>query len=94
MYGLYFLNIESSDHKSIYNINNKKFKSNDLNPTYFWHCRLGHINEKRISRLHKDGLLDSFDYESFESCESYLLGKLKNTHFSGKDERATELLSS
>ena len=93
MNGLYVLNLESSDYKSVYNINTKKFKSNDLNPTYFWHCRLGHINEKRISRLHKDGLLDSFDFESFESCESCLLGKMTKAPFSGKGERATELLS-
>ena len=34
------------------NITTMKFKSNDLNSTYLWHCRLGHINEKRISKLH------------------------------------------
>ena len=64
MNGLYVLNFDESDHKSIYNINTKRLKSNNLNPTYFWHCRLGHINEKRISKLHQDGLLDSFDFES------------------------------
>ena len=34
------------------NITTKKFKSNNLNSTYLWHCRLGHINEKHISKLH------------------------------------------
>ena len=76
MNGLYILNFDESGHKSIYNINTKRFKSNSLNPTYFWHCRLGHINEKRISKLHQDGLLDSFDFESYESCESCLMGKI------------------
>ena len=37
--GLYVLNLEQP--KPIYNINTKRFKSNDLNLTYFWHCRLG-----------------------------------------------------
>ena len=57
--GLYILNLEQP--KPIYNIDTKRFKSNDLNPTYFWHCRLGHVNEKRILKLHKDGLIHSFD---------------------------------
>ena len=73
--GLYLLNLDESDVKSVYNINNKLFKSNDLNQTFIWHCRLGHINEKRISKLHQDGLLNSFDFESYETCDSCLLEK-------------------
>ncbi|KAL1189337.1 Retrovirus-related Pol polyprotein from transposon TNT 1-94 [Cardamine amara subsp. amara] len=42
--GLYVLN----QSMPVYNINTKRFKSNDENPTFLWHCRLGHINEKRI----------------------------------------------
>lgn len=45
--GLYVLDLDTP----IYNINTKRFKSNDMNHTYLWHCRLGHINENRISRL-------------------------------------------
>jgi transposase InsO family protein len=86
--GLYILDLESS----IYNINTKRFKSNDLNPTYLWHCRLGPINEKRISRLHTDGLLDSFDFESYEICESCLLGKMTKAPFTKRSERASDLL--
>jgi hypothetical protein len=59
--------------KSVCNINVKRARLNDLNPTFIWQCRLGQINEKRIERLHKDGLLSSFDFESFDTCESYLL---------------------
>ena len=44
----------------IYNINAKRSKINDSNQTYLWYCRLGHIREKHISKLHKDGILDSF----------------------------------
>ncbi|MCQ7222035.1 DDE-type integrase/transposase/recombinase [Salmonella enterica] len=88
MNGLYILDMENP----IYNINTKRLKSNELNPTYLWHCRLGHINESRLSQLHKDGLLDSFDFESYETCESCLLGKMTKTPFSGHSERATDLL--
>ena len=89
--GLYILNIEDTSEKSIYNIESKKIKS-DLNTTYLWHCRLGHINEKPISKLQQNGLLNSFDYESFETCESCLLEKMTKTPFTGQSERANELL--
>ena len=77
----------------VYNINSKKQKSNDLNPTYLWHCRMGHINQKRIQKLQKDGILTSFDYESFDVCESCLLGKMTKSPFTGKGERANDLLA-
>ena len=44
--GLYILDLENL--KPIYNIDTKQVKSNELNPTYFWHCHLRHVNEKRI----------------------------------------------
>ncbi|KAL1194887.1 Retrovirus-related Pol polyprotein from transposon TNT 1-94 [Cardamine amara subsp. amara] len=86
--GLYVLNQEVP----VYNISTKIFKSNDSNPTFLWHCRLGHINEKHIQKLHSDGLLNSFDYESYEKCESCLLGKMTKAPFTGQSERASELL--
>jgi hypothetical protein len=49
--GLYVLDLED---KFVYNINAKWAQLNHLNPTFIWHCCLGHINEKRIERLHKD----------------------------------------
>jgi hypothetical protein len=63
-----------------------------LNSTFIWHCRLGHINEKRIERLHKDGLLNSFDFKSFDTCESCLLGKMTKAPFTGQSERESDLL--
>ena len=62
------------------------------NQTYLWHCRLGHINEKRISKLHKDGYLDKFDFESYEECKSCLIGKMAKAPFTGQDESYTERL--
>jgi hypothetical protein len=43
--GLYALNLED---KYVCNINTKMTQLNDLNPTFFWHYRLGHINEKHV----------------------------------------------
>ena len=90
--GLYVMNLQKSNNSHVYNITTKKFKSNDLNSTYLWHCRLGHINEKRISKLHQVGLLNSFDFESYDTCESCLLGKMTKDPFTGHSERANELL--
>ena len=81
-----------SNNSHVYNITTKKFKSNDLNSTYLWHCHLGHINEKSISKLHQVGLLNSFYFESYDTCESYLLGKMTKDPFTGHSERANELL--
>ena len=86
--GLYVLNLQSP----IYNLNTKRLKSVESNQTYLWHCRLGHINEKRISKLHKDGLLESFDLESIDTCEACLLGKMTTTPFTKVGERASDLL--
>ena len=90
--GLYILNHDNPNAKAIYNIDTKRFRSNDLNTTYLWHCRLGHINEKRISKLHQDGLLHSFDFESYKVCESCFLGKMTKAPFTGHSERVDDLL--
>jgi hypothetical protein len=87
--GLYILDLED---KSVCNINIKRAQLSDLNPTFIWQCRLGHINEKRIERLHKDSFLSSFDFESFDTCESCLLAKMTKSPFTGQSERAKDLL--
>jgi hypothetical protein len=86
---LFILNLDDSP---IYNISTKRPQLNDLNPTYMWHCRLGHISKKRMKKLHEDGLLSSFDFESYETCESCLLGKMTKMPFTGFPERASDLL--
>jgi hypothetical protein len=87
--GLYVLDLEDN---YVCNINVKKVRLNDLNPTFIWHCRLGHINKKRIERLHNDGLLNSFDFESFDTCESCLLEKMTKAPFTSQSERVSDLL--
>ena len=87
--GLYILDVENH----VFNLNTKQPKIDDLRNSYMWHYRLGHINEKHMNKLYKNGYLGSFDYESFDTCESCLLGKMTKTPFTGKGERSTELLS-
>ncbi|KAK8557934.1 hypothetical protein V6N12_010157 [Hibiscus sabdariffa] len=77
---------------TIYKISTKRLKTNDSNQTYLWHCRLDHISERRISKLHKDGLLDPFVFEQMDGCESCLLGKMTKALFNGKGKRASDLL--
>ena len=63
-------------------------KQDDMKSSYLWHCHLGHINERRMTKLHKDGSLGSFDYESYDTCESCLLCKMTKLPFKGKGEHA------
>ena len=63
-----------------------------MKSSYLWHCRRGHISERRMTKLQKCGSLGSFDYESFDTCESCLLGKMTKLLFKGKVERASGLL--
>jgi hypothetical protein len=87
--GLYVLDLED---KSLCNINEKRTQLNDLNPTFNWNCPLGHINEKHIERLYKDSLLSSFDFESFDTCESCLHEKMTKVPFTYQSERTSDLL--
>ena len=45
-----------------------------------------------MKKLHADGLLESLDYESFDTCEPCLMGKMIKTLFFGTTERANDLL--
>ena len=51
-----------------------------------WHCRLGHVNKKRIAQLQKDGVLESFNLREDDTCESCLLGKMTKSPFTGTCE--------
>ena len=54
--------------------------------------RLGHIGVKRMKKLHADELLELLHYESLDSCEPCLMGKMTKTPFFGTMERANDLL--
>ena len=79
----------SLNDSSIYNVDSSKV---NLDKTFLWHCRLGHINKKRIAKLQLEGGLESFDVTSFDECESCLLGKMTKAPFTGNCERSKDLL--
>ncbi|GJT46782.1 retrotransposon protein, putative, ty1-copia subclass [Tanacetum coccineum] len=76
---------------STFNVSNKRAK-HALDSYYLWHCRLGHINKKRIDKLQRDGILQSTHDESLEKCKSCISGKMASKPFSHQVERAKDLL--
>jgi hypothetical protein len=76
----------------INSVDAKRCKLNDDNTMYMWHCCLGHISVKRMKELHKDGLLESLDFDSLNRCEPCLMGKMNKTPFTCFVERVTNLL--
>ncbi|KAJ9563088.1 hypothetical protein OSB04_008248 [Centaurea solstitialis] len=87
--GLYILNLQESNNE-IYHISKRSKDIEDQ--TYLWHCRLGHINKKRVELLQKGGLLGTFDFKPFSNCESCLTGKMTKHPFNKDNERANDLL--
>ncbi|KAJ9556849.1 hypothetical protein OSB04_011463 [Centaurea solstitialis] len=85
--GLYVLNLQESNNE-IYHISKRSKEIED--PTYLWHCRLRHINKKRIEQLQKGGLLGSFDFRPFNNCEYCLSGKMTKQPFYKNNERAND----
>ena len=84
--GIYILDMSNP----ILNVNDNKIQKGDnLKSSFLWHCPLGHINKMHMTKLNKSGSLGSFDYESFDTCESCLLGKMTKLPFKGKGERAS-----
>ncbi|GJT16367.1 zinc finger, CCHC-type containing protein [Tanacetum coccineum] len=80
-----------SNERSIYTCSNKKSKHN-LDFSFLWHCRLGHINKKRAVKLQHDGLLESIDDKSFDVCVSCISGKMARKPFTFASERVDDLL--
>ncbi|KAJ9542446.1 hypothetical protein OSB04_028952 [Centaurea solstitialis] len=83
------LNLQDNSNE-IYHISKRSKDIEDQ--TYLWHCRLGHINKKRIELLLKGGFLGTFDYKPFDNCESCLSSKMTKQPFNKENERATDLL--
>ena len=61
------LNLDRSD-THVHNIEAKRCRVNNGSTTFLWHCRLDHIGVKRMKKLHADGLLESLDFESLDTC--------------------------
>ena len=77
-----------SQHVSVMCTPSKCPRINNVNDSYLWHYRLGHINKNMISRLVKKGILNDIDCESFKTYESCFLGKMTKSPFTEKDKRA------
>ena len=43
-----------------------------------------------MAKLHKSGNLGSFDYKSYDKCDSCLLGKMTMLSIKGNGERASD----
>ena len=85
------LNLDHSD-THVHNIDAKRCRVDKDSTTFLWHCRLGHIDVKRMKNLHTNGLLESLDFESPDTCKPCLVGKMTKTPFFGTMERASDLL--
>ncbi|GKE57253.1 retrotransposon protein, putative, ty1-copia subclass, partial [Tanacetum coccineum] len=79
-----------NNNNSIFSINKKR--KLDLDSSYLWHCRLAHIGKTRMQKLHREGLLENINEESFDKCESCISGKMTKKPFNKNIERATDLL--
>ncbi|GJW04263.1 retrotransposon protein, putative, ty1-copia subclass [Tanacetum coccineum] len=75
---------------STFNVSNKRVKYS-LDSSYLWHCRLGHINKKRMDKLQHDRILETTYDESLEKCKSCIFGKMTRKPFSHQVERAKDL---
>ena len=78
---------------SVMYISNKYPRVDNILEAYFWHCRLGHINKKRINKLIKERILKVDGCESLPIYKSYFLEKMTKSPFTRKGERACEVLS-
>ena len=85
------LNHDRSD-IHVHNIDAKRCEVNNDSTTYLWHCCLSHIGVKRMKKLHADGLQESLDFESLDTCEPCLFVKMTKTPFFGTMERESDLL--
>ena len=95
--GLYKLELDDDFSKSLlsYNINQtltKRKRKRDLETSsMLWHQRLGHISRERLSRLVKNEVLPSLDFNDFGTCVKCLKGKMTSVNKKGAT-RSSNLL--
>ena len=88
---------------SLYYLDCEPLNSQQINSTShdqanedLWHQRFGHLGERNLSKLKKDGLVHNFQYDvakKLKLCESCVAGKIHRSPFPKTGhERATELL--
>ena len=54
----------------------------NLNKTMLWHMRLGHMSERGLVELSKQGVLGVYKIEPLKFCEDCVLGKSSRVKFS------------
>ncbi|GJU98534.1 retrotransposon protein, putative, ty1-copia subclass [Tanacetum coccineum] len=91
--GIYEIDMHNlySNVSSMFNISNKRAK-HAFDSSYLWHCRLGHINKKRMDKLQRDGILQPTHDESLEKCKSCISGKMASKPFPHQVKRSKDLL--
>ena len=60
--------------------------------TELWHRRLGHMSERGLAILSKQGLLDGAETGKLKFCETCVLGKQRKVKFSSGKHTTTEIL--
>ena len=76
---LFRLKTSSSNDNLSFNVNPRKRKEVRNDSGILWHKILGHISQKRVEKLVKEGLLGSLDFTSFPTCVNCIKAKATNT---------------
>ena len=65
----------------------------DITKSQLWHKRLGHVNERGLQELQKQGLLCGDKLEKLDFCEHCVYGKATRVKFSSSIHKTNEILS-
>ncbi|KAM2519435.1 hypothetical protein TB1_000069 [Malus domestica] len=91
--GLFHLETNSGIHCiASGNTSKPKRAREDVNQEKMWHLKLGHVNLDKIRKMSKDGYFHPLGDDRMGTCECCLKGKMTKSPFTGKGERATEIL--
>ncbi|KAM1999944.1 hypothetical protein ACFX16_007308 [Malus domestica] len=91
--GLFHLETNSGTHCiESGNTSKPKRAREEVNQEKMWHLKLGHVNLDKIRKMSKDGYIRPLGNDRMGTCECCLKGKMTKSPFTGKGERATEIL--
>ncbi|CAN6552325.1 unnamed protein product [Malus baccata var. baccata] len=74
------------------NTSKPKRAREEVNQEKMWNLKLGHVNLDKIRKMSKDGYIRPLGNDRMGTCECCLKGKMTKSPFTGKGERATEIL--
>ncbi|KAM2008534.1 hypothetical protein ACFX16_003413 [Malus domestica] len=91
--GLFHLEMNSGMHCiASGNTSKPKRAREEVNQEKMWHLKLGHVNLDKIHKMSKDEYIRPLGNDKMGTCECCLKGKMTRSTFTGKGERATEIL--